>query len=189
MVSVIFIPNGTAVKNGAALEFSLYTKRRLAAFNNKKFQFNPLLENDAFDWFKAAILKKKPGFEDALSNAQGAAERIVAAKNLKGPALTKALADETSRQVSIAAKNKMLNLKQLAIKGNVEPNSLFYGIGKSLGLEKDFLKEKGLPDVMKRLLSVEEGRTAAELAKKGVILLQVKLLLKMLKHLILLLHH
>ena len=159
---------GTDLKNGAALDFSLYTKRRLAAFNNKKFQFNPLLENDAFDWFKAAILKKKPGFEDALSNAQGAAERIVAAKNLKGPALTKALADETSRQVSIAAKNKMLNLKQLAIKGNVEPNSLFYGIGKSLGLEKDFLKEKGLPDVMKRLLSVEEGRTAAELAKKGV---------------------
>ena len=159
---------GTDLKNGAALDFSLYTKRRLAAFNNKKFQFNPLLENDAFDWFKAAILKKKPGFEDALSNAQGAAERIVATKNLKGPALTKALADETSRQVSIAAKNKMLNLKQLAIKGNVQPNSLFYGIGKSLGLEKDFLKEKGLPDVMKRLLSVEEGRTAAELVKKGV---------------------
>ena len=28
----------------------------------------------------------------------------------------------------------MLNLKQLAIKGNVEPNSLFFGVGEALGM-------------------------------------------------------
>jgi len=56
----------------------------------------------------------------------------------------------------------MLNLKQLVIKGNIEPNSLFFGIGDALGMSKDLVKEKGLPDVMKKLLSVEEGRTLGE---------------------------
>ena len=201
---------GTDLKNGAALDFSLYTKRRLAAFNNKKFQFNPLLENDAFDWFKESIkgvknkktgsISPRPGFEGDLRIVEDAAARIVGAKRTltkagqeafkKTPDTTigqfiknqspegllkntkyvetPAFKTEVAKQINILAKNKMLNLKQLAIKGNVQPNSLFYGIGKSLGLDKELLKEKGLPDVMKRLLSVEEGRTAAELVKKGV---------------------
>jgi len=64
---------GTDLKNGAALDFGLFATRRFAAFNNKKFQFNPLLENKAFDWFKESIkgvknkqtgkLYPRPGFE------------------------------------------------------------------------------------------------------------------------------
>jgi hypothetical protein len=103
----------------AAMDFGLYTQRRFAAFNNKKFKFNPLLENDAFDWFRAAIKKKEPGFENVLKNAEDTAERIVATKNLKGAERSKALTTEIDKQVNILAKNKMLNLKQLAIKGNL----------------------------------------------------------------------
>ena len=152
---------------GAAMDFGLYTQRRFAAFNNKKFKFNPLLENDAFDWFRAAIKKKEPGFENVLKNAEDTAERIVATKNLKGAERSKALTTEIDKQVNILAKNKMLNLKQLAIKGNLEPNSLFFGVGKALGMSKELVKEKGLPDVMKKLLSIEDGRTLGELTKAG----------------------
>jgi hypothetical protein len=153
--------------NGAAMDFGLYTQRRFAAFNNKKFKFNPLLENDAFDWFRAAIKNKEPGFENVLKNAEDTAERIVATKNLKGAERSKALTTEIDKQVNILAKNKMLNLKQLAIKGNVEPNSLFFGVGKALGMSKELVKEKGLPDAMKKLLSIEDGRTLGELTKAG----------------------
>jgi len=153
--------------NGAAMDFGLYTQRRFAAFNNKKFKFNPLLENDAFDWFRAAIKNKEPGFENVLKNAEDTAERIVATKNLKGAERSKALTTEIDKQVNILAKNKMLNLKQLAIKGNVEPNSLFFGIGEALGMSKELVKEKGLPDAMKKLLSIEDGRTLGELTKAG----------------------
>jgi len=153
--------------NGAAMDFGLYTQRRFAAFNNKRFKFNPLLENDAFDWFRAAIKNKEPGFENVLKNAEDTAERIVATKNLKGAERSKALTTEIDKQVNILAKNKMLNLKQLAIKGNVEPNSLFFGVGKALGMSKELVKEKGLPDAMKKLLSIEDGRTLGELTKAG----------------------
>ena len=153
--------------NGAAMDFGLYTQRRFAAFNNKKFKFNPLLENDAFDWFRAAIKKKEPGFENVLKNAEDTAERIVATKNLKGAERSKVLTTEIDKQVNILAKNKMLNLKQLAIKGNLEPNSLFFGVGKALGMSKELVKEKGLPDAMKKLLSIEDGRTLGELTKAG----------------------
>ncbi len=57
----------------------------------------------------------------------------------------------------------MLNLKQTAIQSNVEPKSLFFRIGEDLGMSKELVKKEGLPDVMKKLLSVEEGRTLAEL--------------------------
>jgi len=153
--------------NGAAMDFGLYTQRRFAAFNNKRFKFNPLLENDAFDWFRAAIKNKEPGFENVLKNAEDTAERIVATKNLKGAERSKALTTEIDKQVNILAKNKMLNLKQLAIRGNVEPNSLFFGIGEALGMSKELVKEKGLPDAMKKLLSIEDGRTLGELTKAG----------------------
>ena len=155
------------LKNGAAMDFGLYSQRRFAAFNNKKFKFNPLLENDAFDWFRAAIKKKEPGFENVLKNAEDTAERIVATKNLKGAERSKALTTEIDKQVNILAKNKMLNLKQLAIKGNVEPNSLFVGIGKALGMAPEIVKKEGLPDAMKKLLSIEDGRTLGELTRAG----------------------
>ena len=154
--------------NGAALDFGLYSTRRFAAFNNKNFKFNPLLEDKAVNWFRTAIKNKEPGFETSLKNAKEAAERIITNKNLKGAERSTALKAEVTKQVDLLANNKMLNLKQLAISSNIKPNSLFYSVGKSLGMTKDIVKEKGLPDAMKKLLSVEKGRTVEELTKAGV---------------------
>ena len=212
---------------GAAMDFGLYTQRRFAAFNNKKFKFNPLLENDAVDWFRTAIKNKEPGFENVLKNAEDEALRktpiifkkgdkiIVNSRGGTGTVVgfnktnvklgnmndtyvvkldesakvtstqrdtvvySKEIVDnynvkrtpefkaELAKQINTLAKNKMLNLKQLAIKGNVEPNSLFFGVGKALGMSKELVKEKGLPDAMKKLLSIEDGRTLGELTKAG----------------------
>ena len=192
---------GMDLSAGAALDFGLYTTRRFGAFNNKRFQFNPLLENKAFDWFRNAIKEKSPGFEGVLKNAEDAAERIIGKqrrelteagevafrktpdqtleqfiKNQSPEGLvrntkrieTPEFKAEVAKQINILAKNKMLNLKQTAIQSNVEPKSLFFRIGEDLGMGKELVKKEGLPDVMKKLLSVEEGRTVAELAKKGV---------------------
>ena len=192
---------GMDLPNGAALDFGLYTMRRFGAFNNKRFQFNPLLENKAFDWFRNAIKEKSPGFEGVLKNAEDAAERIIGTqrrelteagevafrktpdqtleqfiKNQSPEGLvrntkrieTPEFKAEVAKQINILAKNKMLNLKQAAIQSNVEPKSLFFRIGEDLGMSRELVKKEGLPDVMKKLLSVEEGRTVAELAKKGV---------------------
>ena len=192
---------GMDLPNGAALDFGLYTMRRFGAFNNKRFQFNPLLENKAFDWFRNAIKEKSPGFEGVLKNAEDAAERIIGKqrrelteagevafrktpdqtleqfiKNQSPEGLvrntkrieTPEFKAEVAKQINILAKNKMLNLKQAAIQSNVEPKSLFFRIGEDLGMSRELVKKEGLPDVMKKLLSVEEGRTVAELAKKGV---------------------
>ena len=163
-----FLTADVNLPNGAALDFGLYSTRRFAAFNNKNFKFNPLLETKAVDWFRTAIKKKEPGFETSLKNAKEAAERIITNKNLKGAERSTALKAEVTKQVDLLANNKMLNLKQLAISSNIKPNSLFYSVGKSLGMTKDIVKEKGLPDAMKKLLSVEKGRTVEELTKAGV---------------------
>ena len=164
-----FLTAGVELKNGAALDFGTYAQRRFAAFNNKDFKFNPLLETKAVDWFRTAIKKKQPGFETSLKNAQDSAERIIANKNLKGAERATALKAEVTKQVDLLAKNKMLNLKQLAIQSNVKPNSLFIAVGKSLGMAPEIVKKEGLPDAMKKLLSVEKGRTVEELAKAGKI--------------------
>ena len=164
-----FLTAGVELKNGAALDFGTYAQRRFAAFNNKDFKFNPLLETKAVDWFRTAIKKKQPGFETSLKNAQDSAEKIIANKNLKGAERATALKAEVTKQVDLLAKNKMLNLKQLAIQSNVKPNSLFIAVGKSLGMAPEIVKKEGLPDAMKKLLSVEKGRTVEELAKAGKI--------------------
>ena len=163
-----FLTADVNLPNGAALDFGLYSTRRFSAFNNKNFKFNPLLEDNAVNWFRTVIKNKEPGFETSLKNAEEAAERIVKNKNLKGAERSTALKAEVTKQVDLLANNKMLNLKQLAISSNIKPNSLFFSVGKSLGMTKDIVKEKGLPDAMKKLLSVEKGRTVEELTKAGV---------------------
>ena len=163
-----FLTADVNLPNGAALDFGLYSTRRFSAFNNKNFKFNPLLEDNAVNWFRTVIKNKEPGFETSLKNAEEAAERIVKNKNLKGAERSTALKAEVTKQVDLLANNKMLNLKQLAISSNIKPNSLFFSVGKSLGMTKDIVKEKGLPDAMKKLLSVEKGRTVDELTKAGV---------------------
>ena len=135
----------------AMLDYDSYTKQRFGAFNNKKFRFNPLLENKAFDFFKEQI-KKNPEMMTAITNA--------AAKS------------KTSVDVILnqQTKDKLLNFKNTVIQDNANPESLFKQVAKASDIDpKDILTgQKQVPDVIKKLLSVEEGRTVGELAAKGV---------------------
>ena len=142
---------GADLKKMAMLDYDSYTKQRFGAFNNKKFRFNPLLENKAFDFFKEQI-KKNPEMMTAITNA--------AAKS------------KTSVDVILnqQTKDKLLNFKNTVIQDNANPESLFKEVAKASGIDpKDALRgNEQVPDVIKKLLSVEEGRTVGELAAKGV---------------------
>ncbi len=142
---------GADLKKMAMLDYDSYTKQRFGAFNNKKFRFNPLLENKAFDFFKEQI-KKNPEMMTAITNA--------AAKS------------KTSVDVILnqQTKDKLLNFKNTVIQDNANPESLFKQVAKASDIDpKDVLTgQKEVPDVIKKLLSVEEGRTVGELAAKGV---------------------
>ena len=67
-------------------------------------------------------------------------------------------------------KDKLLNFKNTVIQDNANPESLFKQVAKASDIDpKDVLTgQKEVPDVIKKLLSVEEGRTVGELAAKGV---------------------
>ncbi|MAL11151.1 MAG: hypothetical protein CMF74_15975 [Maricaulis sp.] len=141
---------GADLKQMAMLDYDSFSKQRFGAFNNKKFRFNPLLENKAFDFFKAQI-RKNPEMMTAITNA--------AAKS------------KTSVDVILnqQTKDKLLNFKNTVIQDNKNPESLFKEVAKAADIDpKDVLTgQKEVPDVIKKLLSVEEGRTAGELAFKG----------------------
>jgi hypothetical protein len=141
---------GADLKQMAMLDYDSYAKQRFGAFNNKKFRFNPLLENKAFDFFKEQI-KKNPEMMTAITNA--------AAKS------------KTSVDVILnqQTKDKLLNFKKTVIQDNANPESLFKEVAKASDIDpRDVLKGNAqVPDVIKKLLSVEEGRTAGELAFKG----------------------
>ena len=142
---------GADLKQMAMLDYDSFSKQRFGAFNNKKFRFNPLLENKAFDFFKEQI-RKNPEMMTAITNA--------AAKS------------KTSVDVILnqQTKDKLLNFKNTVIQDNANPESLFKEVAKASGIDpKDALRgNEQVPDVIKKLLSVEEGRTVGELAAKGV---------------------
>jgi hypothetical protein len=140
---------GADLKQMAMLDYDSFSKQRFGAFNNKKFRFNPLLENKAFDFFKEQI-KKNPEMMTAITNA--------------------AVKSKTSVDVILnqQTKDKLLNFKNTVIQDNANPESLFKEVAKASGLNpKDALRgNEQVPDVIKKLLSVEEGRTADELIFK-----------------------
>ena len=142
---------GADLKQMAMLDYDSFSKQRFGAFNNKKFRFNPLLENKAFDFFKKQI-KKDP-------------EQM---------ATINAIAKQTKTNVDVVlnqqTKDKLLNFKQQVIGSNLDPSQVFTNIAKASGINpEDVLKGTDtVPDVIKKLLSVEEGATVGELAFKGV---------------------
>jgi hypothetical protein len=138
------------LKQMAMLDYDSYAKQRFGAFNNEKFKFNPLLENKAFDFFKKQIQK----------------DPIQMANINKRATQTKKSVDVLLNQET---KDKLLNFKQDVISANKKPDQVFQNIAEASRINpKDVLKGSDqVPDVIKKLLSVEEGRTAGELAFKG----------------------
>ena len=112
---------GADLKQMAMLDYDSFSKQRFGAFNNKKFRFNPLLENKAFDFFKAQI-RKNPEMMTAITNA--------AAKS------------KTSVDVILnqQTKDKLLNFKNTVIQDNANPESLFKQVAKASDIDpKDVL--------------------------------------------------
>ena len=149
-----------------AMDYSTYSTRNFASFNNKKFEFNPLLEKDALKEFKNII---KGGDSDILAVVRQEATKIA-----KGATSGKVYDDAYEQALDKFAKRDMLAFKQKIISGAGNPEYTFKELNKAWSIGKKnkgkLLNEFGsddLPSAIKRMLSVEKGRTGAELAKRG----------------------
>ena len=100
-----------------AADYALYSKRNFAAFNNKKFEFNPLLEKNAIKEFKNII---RTGDKDVL-----AAVRQEAVKIAKGATSGKVYDDAYEQALDKFAKRDMLAYKQKVISGAESPEFAF----------------------------------------------------------------
>ena len=150
-----------------AADYALYSKRNFAAFNNKKFEFNPLLEKNAIKEFKNII---KTGDKDVL-----AAVRQEAVKIAKGATSGKVYDDAYEQALDKFAKRDMLAYKQKVISGAESPEFAFNELNKMWNVTEKTkgeplraFKGEDLPDAVKRMLSVEKGRTGVELSKRGI---------------------
>ena len=141
---------GADLKKMAMLDYDSYTKQRFGAFNNKKFRFNPLLENKTFDFFKTQMKKNPEVMAPLIKAAGGNAKQL-------------------DTLLSQQAKNKLLNFKSTVIQDNLNPATIFNYIAKASDVDPKAVMggTETVPDVIKKILSVEEGRTAGELIKKG----------------------
>jgi hypothetical protein len=150
-----------------AADYALYSKRNFAAFNNKKFEFNPLLEKNAIKEFKNII---RTGDKDVL-----AAVRQEAVKIAKGATSGKVYDDAYEQALDKFAKRDMLAYKQKVISGAESPEFAFNELNKMWNVTEKTkgeplraFKGEDLPDAVKRMLSVEKGRTGVELSKRGI---------------------
>jgi hypothetical protein len=166
---------GYDLKGDTALSLNSYMKRMFASFQNKDFKFNPILETEeVIPFFKNTIKSTDP---IAYKKIQTAASELVE-KDIQAGKITRANSREeikkvTDRLLTDEAKSGMLSFKNEVIKyrpeGNLETS--FRNLAKMLKLEKtdagSYIAED-VPGVISRWLSIEEGRTAKELAGKGI---------------------
>ena len=142
-------------KGAQAIDFNTYTTQRLGAFNNERFKYNPLLEEKAVSFFKKRYEK---GF------LKDEATEIVKAKLGDKIKTSDDIFKETfKKEVDVLAKNEMLRLKSLAIQSNRNPSTIFKGISQRL-IERDVIREGAeLPDVIRKLFSIEDGALGAKI--------------------------
>jgi hypothetical protein len=166
---------GYNLKGDAALNLNTYMKRMFASFQNKDFKFNPIIETkEVIPFFKKTIKDTDP---QAFTRIKNKATELVN-KDVQSGKITRVNSKEeikkvTDRLLTEEAKSKILSFKNEVIKyrpdGNLETS--FRNLAKMLNLKKtdtgSYIAED-VPGVMRRFLSIEEGRTAKELAKKEV---------------------
>jgi hypothetical protein len=136
----------------AVLDFDVFMKQNFAAFNNKRFKFNPLIEKGVVKFFKDKIILNNPNTVKQL--------------NVIAKETGKTVDDLATQQ----AKDQVLNFKQNIIKSDQNPETLFNYLRDTVnpkGIKSILSEGEQVPDIMKRFLSVEEGRTVGELTKAG----------------------
>jgi predicted DNA-binding protein (UPF0251 family) len=142
-------------KGAQALDYNTYVNQRLAAFNNERFKYNPLLETKAVEFFKkryeTGILR-----DQAISMTQKQlGEKIKPTQEVFKNTLEK--------NIDKLAKNEMLEIKSLAIQANRNPSTIFKGVSERV-LGKEAVKEgQELPDVIRKLFSVEDAALGAKI--------------------------
>ena len=142
-------------KGAQALDYNTYVNQRLAAFNNERFKYNPLLEKQAVEFFKKRY--EKGALKDqAISITQKElGEKVKPTQEVFKTALEK--------NIDKLAKNEMLQIKSLAIQANRNPSTIFKGISERV-LGKEAVKEgQELPDVIRKLFSIEDGALGAKI--------------------------
>jgi hypothetical protein len=115
------------LKDAAAVDFDIYSKQRLAAFKNSLFKFDPTKEVKAVDFFKDRILgNKKNGIVQSVDQFEEVA-KLAGTRNVN----SKAFKDQLDK----SAKSQMLGLKNLVIKSNARPETLFKIVANRTGID------------------------------------------------------
>jgi hypothetical protein len=141
---------GVDVAREAALDWNSYSKQRFASLNNKDFKFNPLLDEAAIKEFKKINLTDRElinGFKEQSKTS--------------GKTLDSLIEEKT--------KKDLLNFKQITINSDFSPETFYKkltGDGKRSYQWQGLKSGQDMPDAIRRLLTVEEGRTAGELIKR-----------------------
>lgn len=161
-----------SLKGDAALDLSTYMKRMFASFQNKDFKFNPLLEtNEVLPFFKKNIINDPVTYKRIQEEASALVNKRVQDGKIPKQNVKEEIKKVTEDLLIKQSKNEMLDFKNNVIKyrpdGNVETS--FRNLAKMLKLETTktggYIAED-VPEVISRWLSIEEGRTAGELAKR-----------------------
>ena len=115
------------LKTAAVTDFDAYSKQRLAAFKNRLFKFDPTHETKAVDFFKDRILgNKKRGIVRDIGQFEEVA-RLAGTKNVN----SKAFKDQLEK----SAKSQMLSLKNLAVRSNARPETIFKRVAERTGVD------------------------------------------------------
>jgi len=133
-----------------ALDYGKYIDQNLAGFNNKNFKFNPLVENEAFDFLKKRYEKNSFLMSKIADKTKAKLGPKVKIDSIE----YKKIFDDILNQ---NVKGELLFLKDSAIKSNVRPSAIFKGLNDKL-IKKSLIQEgEQFPDAIKRLFSIEEG--------------------------------
>ena len=142
-------------KGAQALDYNTYVNQRLAAFNNERFKYNPLLETKAVEFFKKRYETGTLKDQAITMTQKQLGEKIKPTQEVFKNTLEK--------NIDKLAKNEMLEIKSLAIQANRNPSTIFKGISERV-LGKEAVKEgQELPDVIRKLFSVEDAALGAKI--------------------------
>jgi hypothetical protein len=147
----LFSGGADALKE-AALDYNSYSKQVFASFKNKDFKFNPLLEKIAKKEFEKITLANKEIMDEfkKISNTSGRTIDSLVEQNTK---------------------DQLLDFKNIIIKSDLSPETFYRklsGQGKEAYVWQGLKPGQDMPDAIRRMLTVEEGRTAGELIEKQV---------------------
>lgn len=139
-----------------------FFKQRFSAFNNKKFQYDPITGPVGSKAFSAVkdIVRKNPDYMDEVTKKT--------AKDLGGKPIktAKEFEDALSKNVDDYSENLLKNIQQASIRAGVDPDNYIKRVGAILktdeAIKPSVLKPgESFPDGIKRFLNQEKNAKVA----------------------------